>query len=110
MRKKINILFTFLLFCVFPLFSQQTIITQKGVEFSVRIKIVDENNNVIKKGVTIFVNGMSYSLPDIQGRYIITAKVGDDVRVTHPDFETVHHTLTSSEDIKIIVENYTSDR
>ena len=110
MRKKINILFTFLLFCIFPLFSQQTIITQKGVEFSVRIKIVDENNNVIKKGVTIFVNGMSYSLPDIQGRYIVKAKVGDDVRVTHPDFETVHHTLTSSEDIKIIVENYTSDR
>jgi len=110
MRKKINILFTFLLFCVFPLFSQQTIITQKGVEFSVRIKIVDENNNVIKKGVTIFVNGMSYSLPDIQGSYIVTAKVGDDVRVTHPDFETVHHTLTSSEDIKIIVENYASDR
>nr|WP_298989279.1 histidine kinase [uncultured Polaribacter sp.] len=110
MRKKINILFTFLLFCVFPLFSQQTIITQKGVEFSVRIKIVDEKNNVIKKGVTIFVNGMSYSLPDIQGSYIVKAKVGDDVRVTHPDFETVHHTLTSSEDIKIIVENYASDR
>ena len=53
---------------------------------------------------------MSYSLPDIQGRYIVKAKVGDDVRVTHPDFETVHHTLTSSEDIKIIVENYASDR
>ncbi|MFC4267539.1 histidine kinase [Polaribacter marinivivus] len=110
MTKKINILYTFLLFCIVPLFSQQTIITQKGVEFSVRIKIVDENNNVIKKGVTIFVNGMSYSLPDIQGKYIVTAKVGDDVRVTHPDFETVHHTLTSSEDIKIIVENYASDR
>ncbi|WP_231494696.1 histidine kinase [Polaribacter sp. Hel_I_88] len=87
-------------------FAQENIITQRGVEFSVRITIVDENKNKIVKNVQIDANGKFYTFPDVVGRYIIKAKVGDEIRVSHPDFETVYHRLTSSEDIKIIVEDY----
>ncbi len=109
MNKKTYILFTFLLISFTTVFSQQTIITKKGVEFSVRVKVVDERNNQITKNVEIEANGIYYALTDVNGRFNIKGKVGDQIRVSHPDFETVYHTLTSSEDIKVIVENYEVD-
>ncbi len=72
----------------------------------VRITIVDENHIKITTGIEIFVNGKRYSTPDIAGRFIIKGRVDDAIQITHPDFDTVFHTLTSSEDIKVIVEDY----
>ena len=105
MFKKRYILFFLFSFCVSVSFSQETIITQKGVEFPVRIKVYDENKNIVTKDVEIYVNGRIYNLPDVNGRYIVRGKVGDDIRISHPEFETIYYTLTSSEDLKIIVEN-----
>ncbi len=108
MVKQIFINITFLLLSITALFSQENIIIQSGVEFSVRITIVDENNNRIDKNVDIFSNGQFYSISDVNGRYIIRGKIGNELRVSHPDFETVYYTLSSSEDIKIIIKNTTS--
>ncbi|MFY9243499.1 MAG: histidine kinase [Polaribacter sp.] len=105
MSHKIVISILFLVFSVSTLNAQEKIITQKGVEFPLRIIVVDSNNNQITKNVDIEVNGFYYSFSDVNGRYIVRAKVGDDLRVSHPDFETVYYTLTSSEDIKIIIED-----
>ena len=88
--------------------AQVNIISQRGVEFSVRIIIVDENNQKITKNVEILAAGIYYSNPDIAGRFIIKGKVDDQIKVSHPDFETIYYTLTSSEDIKIVVDNYVS--
>lgn len=106
MTKKVYILFLFLCWSLPTVFSQENIIHQKGITFSVRITIVDKYNTKIVKNVEVETNGVFYSLPDINGRFIVKAKVGDEIRVSHPDFETVYYTLTSSEDLKIIVENY----
>jgi tetratricopeptide (TPR) repeat protein len=110
MAKKTYILFTFLLFSFVTVFGQSNIVTQKGVEFSVRIIIVDDNHRKITNNIEIFANGKLYTHPDVAGRYIVKGKIDDEIRVSHPDFEAVYHRLTSSEDIKIIVEDYTIDR
>ena len=106
MKQKIYIAILFLCLSFSSVFAQENIITQRGVEFSVRIIVVDDNHRKIVKNVLIDANGRFYSYADVSGKYIIKAKVGDEIRVSHPDFETVYHTLTSSEDIKIIVEDY----
>jgi len=84
--------------------AQELIITQKGIEFPVRITVVDDNNRKITNDVEIYASGKFYNTADVAGRYIIKAKVGDEIRVSHPDFETVYHTITSSEDIKVKIE------
>ena len=110
MNIKIYLLY-FILFLSLPsAFAQQKVIYQKGVDFSVRITIVDANNTRIVKNAEVSGNGTIYTYPDITGRYIIKAKIGDEIRVSHPDFETVYYRLTSSEDLKIVVENYVKER
>ncbi len=110
MTKRSYILFTLLLFSYTAFFGQENIVSQRGVEFSVRITVVDEDNNRITNNVEVYANGTFYRQPDVTGRYIVKAKVDDELRVSHPDFETVYHRLTSSEDIKIIVEDYVYER
>jgi len=106
LKQNIYITILFLSWSFSAVFAQENIIFQRGIEFSVRIIVVDENNNKIVKNVQIDANGRYYTFPDVNGRFIINAKVGDEIRISHPDFETVYHRLTSSEDIKIIVEDY----
>ena len=106
MIKKITLFFTFTTLLMFSGFAQSTIITKKGVEFSVRIQVVDDNNNTITDNVIIYVNGLGYSIPDIQDKFVVRAKVDDVIRVTHPEFDTVYYTLTSNEDIKVVVEDF----
>ncbi|WP_298782485.1 histidine kinase [uncultured Polaribacter sp.] len=89
-------------------FAQETIIYKEGIQFSVRITVVEENTNNLIKNAEIEVNGVLYSFPDINGKYIVKAKVGDEVRISHPDFETVYYTLKSSEDIKILVRGFST--
>jgi len=108
MLKKRYILFCFLCFTLMQFQAQVNIISQRGVEFSVRIIVVDENNQKITKNIEILAAGIYYSNPDIAGRFIIKGKVDDQIKVSHPDFQTIYYTLTSSEDIKIVVDNYVS--
>lgn len=103
MCKKVIIIF-FLLCSSLQLFSQETIITQKNVVFPVKITVVDENNRKITEDVQIFVRGKLYNFADGKGIFTIQAEVGDEVQVTHPNFQTVYYTLTSNEDIKVVIE------
>lgn len=110
MFKKSTLFFVFLCFSFLISIAQETIISQRGVQFPVRITIVDANNLKITKGIEIFAGGIYYAQPDVAGRFIIKGSVDDEIQITHPDFETVFYTLTSSEDIKLIVEGYVQPR
>ena len=110
MLKKNHLLFLFFCLSFVTTLGQNNIIRTKGVDFPVRITIVDENHQKITKAIQIFVRGVYYSDPDVAGRFIVKGKVNDEIQVSHPDFETVYYTLTSSEDIKIIVEDYVVNR
>ena len=105
MNFKKYILPFFILFSI-CIFSQEKIIYQKNIEFNVNITVVDENDNDIVNNVEIRVGAKTYSRPNINGVYIIRAKVNDEVVVSHPDFDSVYYTLKSNEDLKILVEDY----
>ncbi len=110
MSKKIHLLFICLLVSLQTFFSQENIIHQKGIEFSVKISVVDKQTNSTIKNAEIYVNGITYSFPDINGKHIVKARVGDQLRVSHPDFETVYYTIKSNEDIKVLVEGFIENR
>ena len=110
MIKKMHLLFVVLFFSLSNVLSQENIVYQKGIVFSVRVSIVDEDDRKILKNAEIEANGTYYSFPDVKGNFIVKAKVGDEIRVSHPDFETVYYTLKSSEDIKVVVKDYLDAR
>lgn len=105
MTKKTYIVFTFLVLSLSVVFSQKNSSIQRSKDFSISITIVDEDNTIIDKNVEIFSSGKFYAMADVNGKYNIRGKIGDEIRVSHPDFETVYYTLISSDDIRILVED-----
>lgn len=105
MTKKTYIVFTFLVLSLSVVFSQKNGSIQRSKDFSISITIVDEDNTTIDKNVEIFSSGKFYAMADVNGKYNIRGKIGDEIRVSHPDFETVYYTLISSDDIRILVED-----
>ena len=110
MIKKTYILFVVLFFSLFNVFSQENIVYQKGIVFPVSVSVVDEEDRKITRNTEIEANGRYYSFPNVKGNFIIKVKVGDEIRVSHPDFETVYYTIKSSEDIKVVVKDYLDTR
>ena len=104
MNKKINILLILLLlnFCV--VFSQNKENVAK--EFSVKVKVVDNNSGEAIKNADVSVNGKRFLFSNSQDRYIVKAKSKDELVVTHPDFMTVYYTIKDSEDIKVLVKDF----
>ncbi len=58
--------------------------------------------------VNIEVNGGAYTMTDVDGKFRIHVKKGDELVVRHKDFETVYHTITSDDRIIIEVEQAVS--
>lgn len=79
--------------------------TQKA-EFSVIVRIVDKETKEKIRSAYVSVNGILYKFNFIKEYYVIKARVGDQLIVNHPTFETVYHKITSNEDIKIEVEDF----
>ncbi|MGB0879147.1 MAG: tetratricopeptide repeat-containing sensor histidine kinase [Polaribacter sp.] len=110
MSKKIYIILAYLCVSFQFLFSQENRIYEKGVEFSVKVRVIDKKTNRPIENAEIDVNGRTYWFSNSKNTYVIKAKVGDDLRVSHPDFETVYYTIQSNEYIKILVEGFEEDR
>ena len=110
MAKKKFILLTYIFLSITQIFSQEIIISKPGVEFSVKVKIVDENNVTISNKINIYINGKNFNISDVNGNYLIRGKVDDEIRVTHPDFDTVFYRLKSNEDIKVVVKGYSINK
>ena len=104
MTKQIKILFIFLVISVVG-FSQSNNFQQANT-FNVKVVVEDKDTGVSIENAEIFVSGRYYTYSQITNNYIIKAKVGDQVRVTHPDFETVYYTIKSNEDIRVLVEDF----
>ena len=95
-----------LLLISFLAFSQENLIFKKGVEFSVKVVVEVKNTKEQIKNAEIFVNGRVFHFSNINNYYLVKAKVNDQLRVTHPDFETVYYTIKSNEDIKVVIEGF----
>ncbi|PQJ73652.1 tetratricopeptide repeat-containing sensor histidine kinase [Polaribacter butkevichii] len=107
LRKYITSLFI----CLFVSVSAQEISVDIQTKmFDVKVKVLNKNTNAPIKNAEVFVSGKYFDYNEIYSYYLIKARVGDQLRVSHPDFETVYYTIKSDEEIKILVEGFASER
>ncbi len=78
--------------------------------FNVEVKVIDEKTNLSIKNASVQVNGKSFAYSYVDDFYNVTARVGDELIVDHPDFETVFYVIKDNEEIKILVEGFTGKR
>jgi tetratricopeptide (TPR) repeat protein len=78
--------------------------------FTVKVRVVDEATNEPIRNATVSVNGVVFSFSHINDRYLVRARAGDELVVTHPDFENVYYTIKDDEDIKVKVEDFVNKR
>ena len=108
MNKFLKIVFTLFLLNFSSVFSQD--FKEKTQEFSVKVQVVDKNTNQSIKDAIVEVNGRVFNFSNLRGRYIVKAKVGNQLMVTHPNFETIFYTIKDDEDIKVLVEGFIKKR
>jgi tetratricopeptide (TPR) repeat protein len=83
--------------------------------FTVRGAVYLKDTREPIDNVSVQVNDGRYTRTDIFGKFVVKARVGDELTVTHDDFDTVRYTILSDERITILVEEqnrsrYKSDR
>lgn len=103
--KKIIVPLYLFLIVIQSLYSQQYI-TEKGIEFDLEVRVVVKSKNRAIKNARVMVNGKEFLYNHVRGNYFVRAKVGEELIVSHPGFETVIHTIASSEEIKIKIEGF----
>lgn len=74
--------------------------------FEVKVVVEDEDTRNSITNAEVYVAGKYYAYSFIKNHYPIKARVGDDLRVSHPDFETIYHRISSDEEIRIVVEDF----
>ena len=108
MNRFIKILFIAVLLSFTSVFSQEY--EDELKEFSVKVKVIDDNTNQPIKDATVAVNGRIFNFSKIRDNYIVKARVGSELVVSHPNFETIFYTVKDDEDIKVLVKNFTRVR
>ncbi|MGB1042183.1 MAG: tetratricopeptide repeat-containing sensor histidine kinase [Tenacibaculum sp.] len=104
MSKHFKILILVFLLSFSSVFSQDVRI--KSGEFSVKVQVIDEATNQLIKDATVQVGGFTYYFSNIKERYIVKARSGDELMVSHSGFETIFYTIKDNEDIKVLVEDF----
>ena len=94
---------------MFVCFATQMVMAQEHLEYSTSswtIKGSVRESDTYKpiSNVNIHVNGGAYTVTDNQGRFTISARKGDEIIVSHEDFETVYYTIVNNDRITIEVE------
>ncbi len=110
MAKKIYISILFVLIGLKLSFSQNSENVDFPPTFKVKVKVVDEKTNKMIKNATVSVNGKVFSYTLAQDVYIVRARAGDELVVTHPDFENVYYTIKDNEDVKVEVHDFYGNR
>ncbi len=78
--------------------SEETLFTVKGL-------VHDSDTSDPIPDVNIQVNGGSYTSSSFDGEFRIQVKKGDEIRISHKDFETVYYTVKDDDDIIVEVES-----
>ncbi len=103
-----------LLFCLigFLSFGQNRAIksADEKQSFTIRGSVSEKGTHKPYKNVEILVNGGKYVTTSFDGSFNIQAKIGDELIIKHPDFETIYYTVKSNERISIEVVNAVESR
>ncbi|MBC3847363.1 histidine kinase [Winogradskyella echinorum] len=75
--------------------------------FTIRGSVYDKASRQPYKDVEIMINGGRYTRTDFNGKFTVQAKIGDEIIISHKDFETIYHTIKKNEriDIEVIESN-----
>ncbi|MGJ8745773.1 tetratricopeptide repeat-containing sensor histidine kinase [Polaribacter sp.] len=104
-----HITFFLILFSIVA-FSQENSSINANRDLSIEVKVENKETGNAIKNAEVTVNGLQFSYSEISGNYTIKAKVGNDLIVMHPDFETVFYRIKSDEEIKILVEGLSDQK
>ncbi|WP_179349941.1 tetratricopeptide repeat-containing sensor histidine kinase [Winogradskyella pacifica] len=98
-----------LLFCFigFTALGQNRNSADENTLFTIRGSVSEKETNKPYKNVEILVNGGRYVTTSFDGSFDIKAKIGDELIIKHPDFETIYYVIKSDERINIKVEDAT---
>jgi tetratricopeptide (TPR) repeat protein len=69
--------------------------------FDVRGFVKEEDTNEAIEDVNIQVNGGAYTASNGAGEFRVRAKMGDELIISHKDFETIYYTIKSNERITV---------
>lgn len=105
MISKKDILY-FFIFLFVSVSAQEINTYSQEIKTAIKVVVKDKNTSDIIKNAEVFINGKYFIYSEVSSNYLITAKNGDQLRVSHPDFETVYHNINSEEDILVLVEDF----
>lgn len=89
----------------FQIVSAQNISSLNDAEtFTVRGNIRESDSRDPISDADIQVNGGSYAKSSLDGTFRIQVKKGDQIIISHDDFETVYYTIKDDDDITVEVE------
>ncbi|QXP72646.1 histidine kinase [Tenacibaculum sp. AHE15PA] len=104
MNRFFKIVFIGFLFTLSSVFSQE--IKESEQEFIVEVQVVDKNMRAQIKDARVTINGRVFKFSNTKGRYLVEAKKGSELEVSHVGFETVYYTIIDNEDVKVLVEDF----
>mgnify|MGYP003641974366 CR=1 FL=1 len=104
--KNLRILLTILLYLTAQHIiqaQQQLNKTDDDATFTIKglVREVDTYKPVVD--VNIQVNGGSYTSTSLSGEFRINVKIGDEIMISHKDFETIYYTVKSHDDLTVEV-------
>ncbi len=71
------------------------------------VREVDSYNPI--SDVNIQVNGGSYTSTSLSGEFRINVKIGDEIMISHKDFETIYYTVKTNDNITVEVQSLIED-
>jgi two-component system LytT family sensor kinase len=93
--------------CLFGLltFGQNNKLEKANLEllFSIRGSVYEKDSYTPYNDVSITVNGGRYATTNFDGTFTIKAKIGDELIISHDEFETIYYTIQTNERITIEV-------
>ncbi|WP_179354092.1 tetratricopeptide repeat-containing sensor histidine kinase [Winogradskyella vidalii] len=86
-------------------FGQQNQLDKRTNEavFNIRGSVYEKDSYSPYKNVEILINGGGYTRSSADGSFNVQAKIGDELIISHKDFETIYYTIKSNERISIEV-------
>ena len=79
-------------------------------KLEIRGTVKEQETNTPISGVEVSTNSGEYTVTNWLGEFKIDASVGDQLIIQSPEFETVHHTIRSSEDVDVRVADYKENK
>ncbi len=105
MRSNLYIMFLFLI-----LFSTAlSQINGNSTQMKIKGSVKGRETGIPISGVEVSTNAGEYTLTNALGEFTIRVQMGDKLVFTSSEFETVRHTITSNEDVDVLVEGYTGN-